>query len=192
MQKIISLFQRNYGTDYRVRDEIVPGAEWVITGEGIATRKWDGACCMIKDGALYKRHEAKTVEMAPKHFIPAQDPDSVTGQWPGWLPCLENEAADKWFNEGFKWLCEWYNGNPPDGTYELCGPRINGNPEQLTEHRMIAHGGETVIEPPRTYEGLKEYFEKFPTIEGIVYHHPDGRMVKIKAKDFGVKRRLNG
>ena len=25
-------------------------------------------------------------------------------------------------------------------------------------------------------------------IEGIVWHHPDGRMVKIKAKDFGIKR----
>jgi hypothetical protein len=26
-------------------------------------------------------------------------------------------------------------------------------------------------------------------IEGIVWHHSDGRMVKIKAKDFGIKRR---
>jgi hypothetical protein len=24
-------------------------------------------------------------------------------------------------------------------------------------------------------------------IEGIVWHHPDGRMVKIKKKDFGYK-----
>ena len=25
-------------------------------------------------------------------------------------------------------------------------------------------------------------------VEGIVWHHPDGRMVKIKTKDFGLKR----
>ncbi len=30
MQKIISLFQRNYDGDKLVRDEVVPGAEWVI------------------------------------------------------------------------------------------------------------------------------------------------------------------
>jgi hypothetical protein len=25
-------------------------------------------------------------------------------------------------------------------------------------------------------------------IEGIVWHHPDGRMAKLKLRDFGVKR----
>jgi hypothetical protein len=39
MQKIISLFQRNYDGDKLVRNEVTPGAEWVINGEGIATRK---------------------------------------------------------------------------------------------------------------------------------------------------------
>ena len=43
MKKIISLYQRNYNGDRQVRDEVVPGAEWVIAGEGVATRKWDGA-----------------------------------------------------------------------------------------------------------------------------------------------------
>ena len=42
MKKIISLFQRNYEGDRLVRDELVPGAEWVAAGEGVATRKWDG------------------------------------------------------------------------------------------------------------------------------------------------------
>ena len=38
MQKIISLFQRNYDGDRLVRNEVVPGAEWVIAGEGVASR----------------------------------------------------------------------------------------------------------------------------------------------------------
>jgi hypothetical protein len=25
-------------------------------------------------------------------------------------------------------------------------------------------------------------------IEGLVFHHPDGRMAKIKLRDFGMKR----
>ena len=50
MKKIISLFQRNYDGDRLVRNEVVPGAEWVQNGEGVATRKYDGTCCMIKGG----------------------------------------------------------------------------------------------------------------------------------------------
>ena len=42
MRKIITLFQRNYDGDRLVRDEVVPGAEWVLAGEGAPTRKWDG------------------------------------------------------------------------------------------------------------------------------------------------------
>lgn len=52
MKKIISLFVRNYDGDRLVRDEIVPGAEWVVAGEGVATVKFpfgmswaDGAPC---------------------------------------------------------------------------------------------------------------------------------------------------
>ena len=59
MKKIISLFQRNYDGDLLVRDEVVPGAEWVIAGEGVATRKFDGTCCLVRDGKLFKRYEVK-------------------------------------------------------------------------------------------------------------------------------------
>lgn len=59
MNKIITLFQRNYETDKLVRDEVTPGAEWVIAGEGVAARKFDGTCCMVKGGKLYRRYEAR-------------------------------------------------------------------------------------------------------------------------------------
>ena len=35
--------------------------------------------------------------------------------------------------------------------------------------------------------GLKKFFEVNKFLEGVVWHHPDGRMVKIKRKDFGYK-----
>jgi hypothetical protein len=35
---------------------------------------------------------------------------------------------------------------------------------------------------------LKAYLA-YKDIEGIVWHHSDGRMVKIKGKDFGLKRK---
>lgn len=65
MQKIISLYQRNYDGDRLVRDQVVPGAEWVLAGEGQPTRKYDGTCCMVRDDKLYKRYDAKEGKRPP-------------------------------------------------------------------------------------------------------------------------------
>lgn len=181
MQKIISLFQRNYDGDRLVRNEVTPGAEWVINGEGIATRKWDGTCCMIKDGVLYKRYDAKKGKTPPAGFIPAQEPDEITGHWPGWLIVDKYNKEDKWHHEGFmntKTLTE--------GTYELVGPKVNGNKENFAIHYLIPHGKDIIETPPRTFDELKRWFDMV-NMEGIVWHHPDGRMVKIKKKDFGLR-----
>lgn len=40
MKKISSLFQRNYDTDRLVRDEVVPGSEWVIAAEALQRESW--------------------------------------------------------------------------------------------------------------------------------------------------------
>lgn len=168
-----------------MRDEIVPGAEWVIAGEGYATRKWDGTCVMIQDGVLYKRYDAKRGKTPPEGFIPAQDPDPKTGHWPGWLK-VGDSNADRRHREGYLNLPShevW-----PDGTYELCGPKIGGNPEGFEKHELIKHGIHEHEDCPRSFEALKTWFVS-KDIEGIVWHHPDGRMVKIKKSDFGLKRK---
>lgn len=200
MQKIISLFQRNYDGDRLVRDEVVRGAEWVLAGEGVATRKWDGTCCMVRDGKLYRRYDAKQqptqpapdgrslpkikgAKAPPPDFIPAQDPDPITGHWPGWL-LVGDGPDDQWHRDG------WTNTrhDVPDGTYELIGPRILGNPEGFAIHTLIRHGIHQYPKCPRDFTGIRNYLAD-GTIEGIVWHHPDGRMVKIKAKDFGINRK---
>lgn len=184
MQKIISLFQRNYETDRLVRDEVTPGAEWVINGEGIATRKWDGTCCLIEKGQLFKRYDAKKGKTPPEGFMPAQEPDPVTGHWPGWVKISDTGNEDKWHREAFM-------NTPTDdlalgGTYELVGPRINGNQEGFEKHFLIPHGADILERAPRTFNELKDWLDQL-RIEGIVWHHPDGRMVKIKKRDFGLK-----
>jgi hypothetical protein len=184
MQKIISLFQRNYEGDRQVRDEVTPGAEWVLAGEGVGTRKWDGTCCRIKDGVLYKRYDAKNGKTPPPGFEAAQDPDPITGHWPGWLPVGEGKE-DKWFRKAVEGYGE-LSAEFEDGTYELVGPAINGNPEGWESHNLVKHGIH-VLSAPRTFAELKDWF-KDQDVEGIVWHHPDGRMVKIKKKDFGLKR----
>jgi hypothetical protein len=186
MKKIISLFQRNYDGDRLVRNEIVPGAEWVVAGEGIATRKYDGTCCMVKDGKLFKRYDVKKGKTPPKDFIPAQDPDSVTGHWPGWLPVTES-PEDKYHREAFVRMNTESTCGVKDGTYELCGPKVQGNTECFEGHCLIKHGIMTLMEVPKDFDGLRKYLSEH-NIEGIVWHHPDGRMVKIKGKDFGIGR----
>ena len=181
MKKTLSLFQRNYENDRLVRDEIVPGAEWVVNGEGVATRKYDGTCCMIQDGKLFKRYEAK--KQPPADFFPAQDQDAVTGHWVGWRPCYREEPGDKYHWEAFDALTD-----KADGTYELLGPKIQGNPEKMEKHILLKHAeAEALTDCPRDFTSLREWL-KGQCIEGVVFHHPDGRMVKIKKKDYGIRR----
>ena len=184
--KIISLFQRNYEGDRLVRDEVVNGAEWVVSGEGVATRKWDGTACMVRAGKLYKRYDVKGGRKAPPNFEAASDPDPVTGHWPGWIP-VGDGPDDQWHREAFfgGGFADGDQDRPSlsDGTYELCGPKINGNPEGYLAHALIPHG-KHVIEPcPRDFEGVRDFL-RATNIEGIVWHHADGRMGKIKARDF--------
>lgn len=188
MKKIASLFQRNYDSDRKVRDELVPGSEWVANGEGKATRKWDGMAVMIKDRCAYKRYDAKTGRTPPSNFIPAQPAaDPETGHWPGWVPAVGPDSAR--IIEGLLWGQDnLFNSGPiPDGTYEVCGPKIGtrhgANPEGLTEHILCAHGADELTDCPRTFEALRAYLLE-RTIEGVVWHHEDGRMVKIKRSDF--------
>lgn len=181
MKKIISLYQRNYDGDRLVRDEVVPGAEWVLAGEGVATRKFDGTCCMIRDGALWKRYEVRPGGKAPSGFEPANDVDEVTGKQQGWLP-VGDGPEDRWHREAMQQEIML-----ADGTYELCGPKVQGNPERFDGHALVPHGREVLVGVHRDYASIKAYLAVHD-IEGIVWHHPDGRMVKIKAKDFGIKR----
>lgn len=180
MKKIISVWQRNYDGDRLVRDEVVPGAEWVLEGEGVATRKFDGTCVLIANGQMFKRYEVKKGKQAPNNFIPETDVDPSTGKRQGWVP-VGDGPEDQWHREAFS-----KNPDKPNGTYELCGPKVQGNPEGLSVHTLIRHGREEVTGFPRDYEGMKNWL-KDSDFEGIVFHHPDGRMAKVKRKDFGFK-----
>jgi hypothetical protein len=181
MRKIISLFQRNYEGDRLVRNEVVDGAQWVLAGEGVATRKFDGTCCRVKGGVLYKRYEVKPGGTPPPDFEPAGELDEVTGKQQGWVP-VGDGPEDRWHREALA-DCE----HPDDGTFELCGPKVQGNPEKCERHQLIRHGGLVLDNVPRDFDGIKAYLATH-NIEGIVWHHPDGRMAKIKARDFGIRR----
>jgi hypothetical protein len=183
MKKIPTMFERDWlGDKSRVIDEIHHGCEWVSSGEGEATRKIDGTSCLVRAGKLYKRRELRAGDLWPAGFE-VSDKDEETKKTIGWIP-VGNGPEDKWHRMAFE-----RQASLPDGTYELVGPKIQGNPENFSEHILISHN-ETALHPsaPRTFEGLREWFQAYD-IEGLVFHHPDGRMAKIKKKDFGLKRK---
>jgi hypothetical protein len=103
-------------------------------------------------------------------------------------------AEDKWHREAFardeKWNGQYHEEGATwaDGTYELCGPRVQGNPEGFDEHVLVVHGYAHLFAFPRTYDEIKKALtDPSWTYEGVVFHHPDGRMAKIKKRDFSKK-----
>lgn len=184
MQKIPSLFKREHQTHNKnVIDEAVEGCEWVQTGEGHATIKYDGSAVLVQDGVMYKRLHLKEGRPTPEGWLHWSLSAAVV-HGHGWLR-VGDGAEDQWHREAFDaYTTAW--GVPPTGTYEVVGPKINGNPERLDKHQLWKHGSET-INIPRTYSGIKEYLENDPQpCEGVVFYHPDGRMAKVKRKDFGL------
>jgi len=184
MKKVPTLFERDWNGDRsRVTPEIHPGCEWVSAGEGIATQKLDGTCCMVRDNAFFKRRELRRGEAKPAQFEEA-DFDEETGKTVGWVP-VSDGPEDRYHREAWTGADRW-----PDGAYELIGPKVQGNPEKQQFHLLIRHGdglaGE-IADVPRSFDGLRDWLAT-KDIEGVVFHHPDGRMAKIKGRDFGIKR----
>lgn len=183
MKKIPTIFMRDPMNRMVVLNEPNPECDWVFAGEGVATRKFDGTCCMIRDGKLFKRYDAKSGKTPPPDFEPAQEPDPISGHRPGWVP-VGDGPQDKYHRMGLERLRNDKNPQlPDDGTYELCGPKIQGNPERLSQVLLIRHGGEVLHNMRREFAALR-LFLMDRRYEGIVFHHPDGRMAKIKRRDF--------
>ncbi len=190
MKKMPTIFIRNPEKMSELLNEPHPDCGWVFNGEGVGTKKYDGTCCMVRDGTLFKRRELKRGQQPTEDFEPADEIDPNTGKWVGWVP-VGDGPEDGWHQEALANALHLLKAPLADGTYELCGPRINGNPENYNGHVFAPHGGEFTAEViPLEYERLKEWLTD-KDIEGIVWHHfdpLDGRMAKIKKKDFGLKR----
>src|SRR5260370_782416 len=127
MRSIPTLFQRDEKS-FRAVKVVTPGCEWVLAGEGRATRKWDGTACMVKDGRLYRRYDGSDAKCQPPGFITcASDGDELTSHWTGWVP-VGREPEGRWHREAVKvgLTFDRYvaTGSLADSTYQLCGPKV--------------------------------------------------------------------
>lgn len=185
MKKIPTLFERVYENNrvVDVTDKVTPGMEWVLENKGQATIKWDGSCCAIINGELYRRYDAKKGKKPPKGAIPCCDPDPVTGHHPHWVKCDRDNPADKWFFAAEEYTEYSKTQMVPIRTYEAVGKHFNGNPYQLDYDMLIPHGID-VVDVPRSFPGIREYLE-WNDMEGIVFWFNDEPKCKIKRTDFG-------
>lgn len=187
MRKIPTVFKRDPEDPRRLLPEVNQGCEWVLDGEGVATRKYDGTCVMFDGERWWARREVKAGKAAPEGFLLVAS-DSFTGKSVGWIP-MEASSFAKWHAEA---VADYPGGVAVPDTYELCGPKINGNPEGFDCHVILRHSGAErlrvgVAGEPLTIDHLRDEVIRLQTlrgIEGIVWHHPDGRMAKLKGRDF--------
>jgi hypothetical protein len=176
VEKIPTLFRRDPADMKRVLPEVNPACAWVLDGEGEPTRKYDGTCVMLDDdGRWWARREVKPGKRHPGNYVPVTT-DPATGKTMGWEP-IEQSAFAKFHAEALRPGLE-------AGTYELIGPKLNGNPEGSERHDLVRHATAERFEAPRDHDGLRAWLLAHPEYEGIVWHHPDGRMAKLKRRDF--------
>lgn len=201
MKKISTVFVVNRELGVAM-NEVRPENQWVVDGEGIATVKFDGTSCAVFGGVLYKRFDQKLKKQfevmrkrkgdkfvvqehmfrdLPDGAIPCVATyDPVTFHFPHWVPVDVNAPENCHHVEGLK----NFVGELKDGvTYELVGPAIGKNFYGLTSHELWEHGSVTVDVKDRSYDGLKKFLIEMNE-EGLVFHHSDGRMAKLRRKDF--------
>jgi hypothetical protein len=181
MRKIPTLFVRDETDRRYVVNEVAPGCEWVLARLGYATRKFDGTCVRVAgDGSLWARREVKRGKPEPERFEAVQE-DDATGKIVGWEPAEQSGFA--------KYIAEAASISPSlPGTYELIGPKVNGNPEGYEAHHLIPHGIDVLPVGMRSFDHIRAWCSTHPEYEGIVFWErfadPTGRMAKIKARDF--------
>lgn len=185
MKKLSTLYKKDPNDLGRVINEVSPENEWVFKS-GIPTRKFDGTSCAIIDGALYKRFNLKKGRALPLNAIACQEPDEKTGHYPHWVKCERDDPSNKWHFLAFDGL-----EHKENGTYELCGKKVQGNPEKIEGHKLIKHGMEILNLTDFSFESLRAFLE-VADVEGIVFHHTeDSRMCKIRKSDFGISRKYS-
>lgn len=203
MQKIATLFDRDWEGDRKVVPYLSRDAQLILGGLShgfVATEKLDGTNVRL----TVRKGEVVRVE---KRRNPSKDQKQRDIVDPWYVDTHAEWPEDRAITEAAAnvALTDVADGEWPG---EAIGPKIQGNPLQLEEHRVVlfSAGQAPVLNGcPRLYDGsamhntaasdrfeaLREYILTTPSylnpavpIEGIVWHNAYGDDLKLKAKDF--------
>lgn len=182
MPKLDSPFVRK-GDNYTVIPEINPGYEWVFEDDGVTCQeKLDGTnvSIVIENGKLIRVFNREN-EMDMLSKVPVM------------------EAVRNAYERGY---CNFTDGQHFG---EAVGEKIQANPYKLTEAIWLPYSTyfvkhltyKTWGQYPKDFETISAWFKDglFPLfaaskgdkegfVEGVVFHHPDGRMAKLRRDMF--------
>lgn len=198
MHKIPVVFK--FDEKHKVVPMLNPAAKWILEEPVIAHRKYDGTCMFFDGAEWFARREVKPQAELPKDFILAEIDQNTNKQF-GWVPATTSPFK-KFFDEALLYppmdcdIIDQRSGLYEAGTYELIGPNINANPENLKKHRLMPHaraeqlGNIQILEldlaqdVEEVYAKLKQELYHLP-IEGIVFKDLSmQKMAKLRKKDF--------
>jgi hypothetical protein len=178
MDKIKTLFIRDTARPQFVTTTVDPDAAWVLAGEGVPTRKRDGTniCIEVREGVVKKVWKRRN---------PTRE-EKAQGAEPGYVEASRGDPGDKHIFAAVDAtdFSDW-----PDGSWscEALGPKIQGGWESsIPMLYPFSWRPERIADCERSFDGIREFLRTH-CIEGIVWRHPDGRMAKIKRRDFGLK-----
>lgn len=182
MKKIPTIFIREERNGGHITKEYFDTFDF---SNAIATEKLDGTNIRV----TVRNHAVVRVE---KRRNPSKL-EKAKGIIEPWYTDASDSSEDKWIMESVK-------GTDfsaiPDGEWsgEALGPNIQGNTLNLPTNRVVfftLNQAPILEDAPTTYNELAEWLPKQKSkygidcgIEGIVWHCPNGDMMKIKTKDF--------
>lgn len=206
MKKISTLLYKDPQDLGRVTTELSPELALILS-ELDFYLKIDGTSCLVLNGILYVRYDAKLFQKKrgklitftreevlaklPEGAIACQEPDEKSGHWPHWIPASSDSQQYHAQLEAFAKQKIWV-----DGTYECVGLKVNSNRHSEEEHYLIPHKGEKVKTNIQLQKGMtgQEVYDFFFNLfsnefhwEGLVAYHLGAPIAKIRLSDFGLK-----
>jgi hypothetical protein len=187
MEKIPTIFDRDWDGNKGVVNQRVVDEDFFA--EAVPTEKLDGTNVRL----TVRNHLLVRVEKR-RNPDGKQKAEGIRDPW--YMDASRDFSADEWIMQAAN---NTDLSDVPDGEWsgEAVGPRIQGNPLKLPLHTVILFSLPDVRErlrftnAPHTFNELRDCLPRQKSrigndapIEGIVWHHPDGRMAKIKTKDF--------
>ncbi|MEL6941072.1 MAG: DUF5565 family protein [Bacteroidota bacterium] len=186
MRKIKTIFDRNWETNRKVNTKLIVDFNFE---EAIATEKLDGMNIRL----TVRNGEAVRVEKR-RNPSKIQKQKNITEPW--YVDTDVYAKEDKWIFDAVK-NTDLSRVKDGEWSAEAIGKNIQGNPLNLENNQVfffsLPEWRERIRlnEVPYHFQELKHYLEQQKSlignnalIEGIVWHHPNGDMVKIKRKDF--------
>ena len=186
MEKIQTIFDRDWNGNRKVIPQYVEGVSPELLKEAKATEKLDGTNVRV----TVRNYNVVRVEKR-------KNPDKIQKvrgiKEPWYKDADEYSSDDKWIFDAVK-NTSFSNISDGEHSGEAVGKNIQGNPLNLKDNRVVFFKlGQSPIfkNVPTDYKGLKDWLPKQRSkygknckIEGIVWHCFNGKMFKIKIKDF--------